>query len=91
LAGSGLRYDAAVSLTEGDPVEIIRGPLTGVRGTLIRRERSHFVIIGVRLIQQGATVKIDVEDVRRIGAPFIEVRNADDPRLTEPKYAVAAR
>lgn len=63
LAQSGLEYGPSTSLQEGTPVEIIKGPLSGVRGRLIRRERHHHVIIGVQLIQQGVTVKINLDDV----------------------------
>lgn len=44
-------------------VDIIRGPLQGVRGILLRKEKRHRLVIGVRLIQQAAAVEIDVNDV----------------------------
>ncbi len=91
LGRSGLQYEAAFSLVEGDPVEIIRGPLAGVRGTLVCRERSHHVIIGVKLIQQGAKIKVDVEHVRRIEDPATGGRIVDAGRLTQSEYALAAR
>jgi hypothetical protein len=52
-------------------VEIIRGPLAGVRGRLIRKERHHYVLIAVQLIQQGATVKIDINDISPIDSPVM--------------------
>ena len=66
LTKSGIPYGAALHLSEGDHVEIIRGPLAGVRGTFVRKDRAQYVVIGVQLLQQGATVRIDAEDVRRI-------------------------
>ena len=45
------------------PVEVIRGPLQGVRGILLRKEKHHRLVLGVRLIQQAAAVEIDVNDV----------------------------
>lgn len=69
LARSGLSCDPHLSMSEGTPVEIIRGPLSGIRGRLIRRERHHYVVIGVQLIQQGATVRMDIDDVVAIESP----------------------
>jgi transcriptional antiterminator NusG len=69
LTTSGLKYAPCISITEGTLVEIVKGPLSGIRGRLIRRERHHYVIIGVQLLQQGATVSIDVDDVVAIESP----------------------
>ena len=44
-------------------VEVIRGPLQGVHGILLRKEKRHRLVLGVRLIQQAAAVEIDVNDV----------------------------
>jgi transcription antitermination factor NusG len=44
-------------------VEVIRGPLQGVRGILLRKEKRHRLILGIRLIQQAAAVEIDVDDI----------------------------
>jgi transcription antitermination factor NusG len=44
-------------------VEVIRGPLQGVRGILLRKEKCHRLVLGVRLIQQAAAVEINVSDV----------------------------
>jgi len=60
-----LPYDPHPYLHEGMPVEVIRGPLRGVRGTLLRKDKRHRLVIGVRLIQQAAAVEIDVNDVVR--------------------------
>jgi transcriptional antiterminator NusG len=63
LMTSVLPYDPHPYLHEGMVVEVIRGPLQGVRGTLLRKEKRHRLVIGVRLIQQAAAVEIDVNDV----------------------------
>jgi transcription antitermination factor NusG len=91
LTKSGMPYESAMCLSEGDLVEIIRGPLAGVRGNLVRRERSHCVIIGVQLLQQGATVKIDAEDVRRLEEPAGIIGSGSFGRRAEPQCVVAAR
>jgi transcription antitermination factor NusG len=58
-----LPYDSHPYLHEGMAVEVIRGPLKGVRGILLRKEKRHRLVLGVRLIQQAAVVEIDVNDV----------------------------
>jgi hypothetical protein len=45
---------------------VVRGPLTGVRGRLLRKDRSARLVISVTLIRQGVAVEIDAVDVRRI-------------------------
>jgi transcription antitermination factor NusG len=64
LTLSGMPYDSCTHhLSKGDPVEIVRGPLVGIRGRLIREERDHYIVIGIHLIQQGATARININDV----------------------------
>ncbi len=68
LINSVLPYDPHPYLQEGMQVEVIRGPLQGVRGILLRKEKRHRLILGVRLIQQAAAVEIDVADVTSVVA-----------------------
>lgn len=63
LMSSVLPYDPHPYLQEGMAVEVVRGPLQGVRGILLRKEKRHRLVVGVRLIQQAAAVEIDVADV----------------------------
>jgi len=63
LMTSVLPYDPHPYLHEGMKVEVIRGPLQGVHGILLRKEKRHRLVIGVRVIQQAAVVEIDVNDV----------------------------
>jgi transcription antitermination factor NusG len=63
LMKSVLPYDPHPYLQEGMTVEVVRGPLQGTRGILLRKEKRHRLILGVRLIQQAAAVEIDVADV----------------------------
>ena len=63
LMTSVLPYDPHPYLHEGMQVEVIRGPLQGVHGILLRKEKRHRLVLGVRLIQQAAAVEIDVRDV----------------------------
>lgn len=48
---------------EGAWVEVVRGPLAGLRGQLLRKAGHHSLVIRVHLIQQAATVHIDMSEV----------------------------
>ena len=50
-------------LTAGDWVEVVRGPLMGLRGQLLRKANHDCLLIRVHLIQQAATVHIDISEV----------------------------
>ena len=63
LMSSVLPYDPHPYLHEGMVVEVVRGPLRGVHGMLLRKEKRHRLVLGIRLIQQAAAVEIDVNDV----------------------------
>ena len=42
---------------------MVRGPLQGVHGILLRKEKRHRLVLGVRVIQQAAAVEIDLRDI----------------------------
>jgi len=63
LIASVLPYDPHPYLQEGMRVEVIRGPLQGLHGILLRKEKRHRLVLGIRLIQQAAAVEIDTADV----------------------------
>jgi transcription antitermination factor NusG len=63
LMTSVLPYDPHPYLQEGMLVEVVRGPLQGIQGILIRKDKRHRLVLGVRLIQQAAAVEIDTSDV----------------------------
>lgn len=66
LMDSALPYDAHPYLREGMAVEVIRGPLRGVRGVLLRKEKHYRLVISVHLIKQAAAVEIDAANVMPI-------------------------
>lgn len=66
LMTSVLPYDSHPYLHEGMRVEVVRGPLRGVHGILLRKEKRHRLVIGVRVIQQAAAVEINVNDVAAV-------------------------
>lgn len=63
LAGTRLSYEPFPFLSEGAPVEVVRGPLMGVRGRLLRKDREFRVVLSVTLIRQSVSVEVDATDV----------------------------
>jgi transcription antitermination factor NusG len=59
-----LSYDPHPYLEEGMLVEVIRGPLEGIRGMLIRKGARARLVIRVALIHQAASVELDAFDVK---------------------------
>jgi transcription antitermination factor NusG len=66
LIRSSLRFDPCPSIKVGMRVEVVRGPLMGVRGVLVRKDSKDRLVISVDLIRQGAAVTIDASDVAAI-------------------------
>lgn len=66
LMTSTLPYDSFPYLHEGMEVEVVKGPLKGVRGILLRKEKAYRLVISVHLIRQSAAVQIDAADVAPI-------------------------
>jgi transcription antitermination factor NusG len=63
LVTSTLPFDPHPYLREGMHVEVIRGPLAGVRGILLRKGTRARLVMGVTLINQAASVELDALDV----------------------------
>lgn len=66
LTATTLQYDPHPFLEEGMEVEVIRGPLTGVRGRLLRKDRVTRLVLAVTLIRQAAVVEIHPSDVVKV-------------------------
>ena len=64
LAASRLDCEPHQYCEEGMLVEVIRGPLAGVRGTFIRKAGRDCVVVRVRLIQQSASVQVARSNIR---------------------------
>jgi transcriptional antiterminator NusG len=63
LVGSRLVYEPFPFLAEGMEVEVTRGPLMGVRGRLLRKDRGLRVVLSVTSIRQSVSVEIDAADL----------------------------
>jgi transcription antitermination factor NusG len=63
LVFSTLPYDPYPDIVQGDRVEVIRGPLQGLEGTLVRKKNADRFVLSVDLIQQAVACEIDACDV----------------------------
>jgi transcription antitermination factor NusG len=52
--------------TDGAWVEVVQGPLAGLRGQLVRRAKQDRLVIRVSLIQQAALIHIKADEVAAI-------------------------
>ena len=66
LTATTLQYDPHPFLETGMEVEVIRGPLSGVRGRLLRKDRVTKLVLAVTLIRQAAIVEIHPGDVVKV-------------------------
>jgi transcriptional antiterminator RfaH len=57
IAGSPLTSEAR--LQPGSPIEIVRGPFSGLKGTVIRRGKQLKFVVEVQFLQQGASVELE--------------------------------
>jgi transcription antitermination factor NusG len=70
LVTGPLAYNAFpyLNLNYGAPVQVIHGPLAGVQGTLIRKNKRQRLIIAVHVIHRAAAVEIDAADIVPLAA-----------------------
>ena len=66
-------YEPHSHLTEGMAVEVLRGPLLGLRGKLVRKTDGCRLIVAINLIGQGAAVHIDAQDIAPVGSSVLSV------------------
>ena len=66
LVTSTLPFDPHPYLKEGMEVEVVGGPLAGVRGALVRKGDRARLVVAIHLIQQAASVELDAADVRPV-------------------------
>ena len=84
LAVSRLDCEPHQYCEEGMLVEVIGGPLAGVRGTFIRKAGRDCVVIRVRLIQQSASVQVTRGNIR-------PVCNSNNLPLADHTQSLSAR
>ena len=55
--------ESCACLQEGDKIRVLRGPLAGAEGVLVRKGKSTRLIISVEMLGRAAAVEIDGTDV----------------------------
>jgi transcription antitermination factor NusG len=63
LINSPFDYVCCPYLREGMLVEVIRGPLQGIKGRLVREARPCRLVLSISLIQRAVTIEIDAASV----------------------------
>ena len=63
LISSPSDYVCCPYLIEGMLVEVIRGPLQGVKGRLVREAKPCRLVLSISLIQRAVTIEIDAASV----------------------------
>lgn len=56
-------FETSHYLALGERVEVIRGPLEGIRGRLIEHRGQRRLLVGIEQIRQGISIEIDERDV----------------------------
>ena len=64
LVTSDLQYDPCPFISEGSRVEVIYGPLKGVTGLLVKKDRHARLVLSVQLIGRAVATTVDAADVR---------------------------
>lgn len=68
---SGVECSRWEALTPGSAVRVVRGPLTGVQGTLVRIKNSFRIVVAISVFSQAISAELGLNDVEAIH----EVRN----------------
>jgi transcription antitermination factor NusG len=63
LVTSGLEYDPHPFLREGAAARVVRGPLCGVVGRLVRKRANARLVLCVELLQAAVSIDVDAADV----------------------------
>lgn len=63
LIETGIKYEPFPYGIVGREVELIRGPLEGVMGRILRTKGAYSLILSVHLIRRSVSVEVDLNDV----------------------------
>lgn len=64
LVATELQYESVAFVKEGTMVEVVRGPLAGIIGRLVRKGHGARVVLSVELLNRSVSAEVDVADVR---------------------------
>jgi transcriptional antiterminator NusG len=68
MVGSGLLVSPWPFLAPGQQVQIEKGPLTGVEGTLLAIKKTFRLVVSIQLLQRSVSVEVDRTWIRPVGA-----------------------
>ena len=63
---SGLSFDPYPYIKIGNQVEVIAGPLKGIRGVLVEKRGKFRFVLQVDMIRQAISMEIDAMDIRPV-------------------------
>ena len=63
---AGVKAEPHPYLRPGRRVRVIRGPLAGMEGTLVRRKERFHLVLSIELIMRSVLLEVDEADVRAI-------------------------
>jgi transcription antitermination factor NusG len=63
---SGVECSKWEHLTPGSSVRVVRGPLSGVRGTLVRVKNSFRIVVAISVFSQAISAELGLNDVEAI-------------------------
>jgi transcription antitermination factor NusG len=66
LMTAGVECAIQPLLNVGDRVRVVRGPLTGIEGILVRTQSTSRLVISIEMIRQSLSVSIERSDVELI-------------------------
>lgn len=66
MTRAGKNVEPWPTLSVGDAVRVIRGPLAGVEGTLLTTKGHYRLIVSVTLLQRAVSAEVDIDCVERI-------------------------
>jgi transcriptional antiterminator NusG len=67
LLASTLPHDPCPFIDVGMMVQVVYGPLRGVRGRLIHKERDTRLVLGIEMLGRALSVQVDAADVMAVG------------------------
>jgi transcription antitermination factor NusG len=69
LLDSKLPHDPCPFIDVGMWVQVVHGPLRGVRGRLVHKDRSTTLVVAIEMLGRALSVEIDAADVRAPTTP----------------------
>lgn len=63
---TGVRVESCGPLRRGDPVEVVTGPMRGLRGLLLENKGGCRVVVTVELLQRSVSTEMDRAWIRKL-------------------------